>query len=121
MLNVLCPDFPADQIEQRPSPGRPFSEGIDAGAGKKAVVTDDDLHTVVQPIIEYKCSGVPGTNVASSSRSPFVKMESSAENDLLTVDCEAADIVNEIKDRSQDNEIMPPCKNVLNFLCCVDL
>lgn len=122
VLKVLCPDFPADQIEQRPSPGRPSNEGIDAGTGKKAVAIDDGLHTVVQPIIEYKCSGAPGTNVASSSKSAFVKMECSAENDLRTVDreadCAAACevIVNEIKDKSQDNEMMPPCKNVLPVL-----
>lgn len=109
-------------MEQNPSPGRPSNEGIDICTGKRTVVTEDNLHTVVEPIIEYKGSGAPETKLTSSSRSPLEKLESSAENDLRTVDCEAACaatcgvIVDEIKNKSQDNETVLLCDNVLPVL-----
>ncbi|XP_061354449.1 uncharacterized protein LOC133299062 isoform X2 [Gastrolobium bilobum] len=113
---------PKTSMEQNPSPRRRSNGGTDIGIGKRAFVTDDNLHTMVEPMIEYKGSGAPGTNLTSSSRSPLVKLEYSAENDLQTINCEAACaatsgvLVNEIKNKSQDNEMMQPCDKILPVL-----
>ncbi|XP_016202288.1 uncharacterized protein LOC107643214 isoform X2 [Arachis ipaensis] len=51
-----------------------------------------------------KGSGVPGTNIASSSRGPLEKLESTAENDLRTLSGAAA--CKGIKRKSPDAELM---------------
>ncbi|KAJ1384381.1 hypothetical protein SESBI_42640 [Sesbania bispinosa] len=118
----LQPDEPKPSMQQNPSPGGPSNRGINIGFGKKAVVTDDDLYTKVEPIIEYKGSVAPGTNLTSSSRSPLEKLESSAENDLRAVNCDATCaatsrvIVNEIKNKSMDNKMMLLCDTILPVL-----
>ncbi|CAL5208498.1 unnamed protein product [Lathyrus oleraceus] len=90
------------------------------GKGKKVVgIEDDDLHTVAEPIFECRGSGDLRTNLASSSRNPLGKLESSAENDLRIVDAEAACaatcgvIVKEIKNETRDNEMILLSEKVL--------
>ncbi|TKY71137.1 small subunit ribosomal protein S15e [Spatholobus suberectus] len=117
---LLQSDENKPSLDQNPCLGRHSDGGVDIGIEKKAVVTDDDLHTEVEPIIEYKGSGAPGTNLTSSSRNPLEKLESSAENDLRTFNCEAACAgtsgVNEIENKLQDNEMMLPCDKILSVL-----
>lgn len=109
-------------MEQNPSPRRCSNEGVDIDIREKAVVTDDALYATVEPIIECKGPGTPGTNLASSSRSPLEKLESIAENDLRTSNCEGACaptsgiLVNENKNQCQDNEMMLPCDKILPVL-----
>ncbi|XP_058778434.1 uncharacterized protein LOC131652558 isoform X2 [Vicia villosa] len=93
-------------------PDSKVGEENNIGKGKKVVEIEDDLHTVVEPIFEYRGSGDPRTNLASSSRNPLGEFESSAENDIRNVDAEAACaatcgvIVKEIKNETQDNEMV---------------
>ncbi|CAK8539199.1 unnamed protein product [Lathyrus sativus] len=95
-------------------PDSKVEEENNIGKGKKVIGIDDDddLRTVVEPIFEYRGSGDLRTNLASSSRNPLGKLESSAENDLKNVDAEAACaatcgvIVKEIKNETQDNEMI---------------
>ncbi|XP_027362266.1 uncharacterized protein LOC113869928 isoform X4 [Abrus precatorius] len=115
-------DEPKPSMDQNPSPGGQSDGGVNIGTGKKDVVTDDDLCTAVEPIKEFKGTSAPGTNLTSSSRTPLEKLESSAENDLRTFNCEAACAgtsgvnVNECENKFQDNEIMLPCDKILPVL-----
>ncbi|KAK7253143.1 hypothetical protein RIF29_37605 [Crotalaria pallida] len=105
-------------MEKNPSPKRCSIEGIDTSNGKKAAVIDYALHATGEPIIECKGSVAQGTNLASSSGSHLQKHESTAENDLRTSNVEATCaetegvLVNEIKNKSQDNEMMLPCDKI---------
>ncbi|XP_028190125.1 uncharacterized protein LOC114376283 isoform X4 [Glycine soja] len=118
---LLQSDENRPSMDQNPSPGRHSDGGVNIGLKKKAVVTDDDLHTAVKPIIEYKGSGAHGTNLASSSRNPLEKLEYSAENDLQTFNCEAGCAgtsevnVNESENKFQDNEMMLPCDSRIHM------
>ena len=99
-------------MERNPSPSRCSHGGTDIGVGKKTAVLDDALYATFEPGIEYNGSGAPGTNIAASSRGPLEKLESTAENDLRTFSgvaaCAATSgvLVNEIKRKSHDNEVM---------------
>ncbi|KAL2349452.1 hypothetical protein Fmac_003452 [Flemingia macrophylla] len=105
-------------MDQNPSRRRDADEGKNIGLGKKAIVNEDDLHTAIEPIIEYNGSGAPGTNLTFSSRSPVEKMDYSAENDLRTFNCEAACAgtsrvnVNE----TENNAMLQPCEKILSAL-----
>ncbi|XP_027914548.1 uncharacterized protein LOC114174017 isoform X2 [Vigna unguiculata] len=105
-------------MDQNPSPGRHSDGGVDIALGKKAVVTGN-LHTAVEPVVEFKGSDAPGTNLASSSRRPLQKLEFSAENDLRIDNFEAACAgtsginVHGIENKLQDNEMMLPCDKIL--------
>ncbi|KAH1267754.1 hypothetical protein GmHk_01G002897 [Glycine max] len=113
---LLQSDENKPSMDQNPSPGRHSDGSVNIGLEKKAVVTDDDLHTAVEPIIEYRGSGAHETNLASSSKNPLEKLEYSAENDLQTFNCEAACAgtsrvnVSETENKFQDTEMMLPCK-----------
>ncbi|KAK8471831.1 hypothetical protein PHAVU_002G042000 [Phaseolus vulgaris] len=116
---LLQSDEIKHNMDQNLSPGRHSEGGVDIGLGKKAVVTGN-LHTVVEPVVELKGSDAPGTNLASSSRRPLEKLESSAENDLQTVKFEAAcagtsgvNVSSKIENKFQDNEMMLPCDKIL--------
>ncbi|KAE9606476.1 hypothetical protein Lal_00013960 [Lupinus albus] len=106
-------------MEQNPSPKKCSNEGMDIGKGKKAVVIDDALYATFEPIIECKGSGAAETNLASTSRNPLEKLESTADNDLQTSNIEAVCaatsgiIVKEIRNKSQNNEMMLPCDKIL--------
>ncbi|XP_057450218.1 uncharacterized protein LOC130741356 isoform X3 [Lotus japonicus] len=108
---LLQSDEAKPTMERNPSPGRPSIGGVDIGTGKKAVV-EDDLHATVEPII-------PGANVTSSGKSPLEKSESSAENDIQPVNCNAACpatsgvIANEIKNKSHDKKMILLCDKIL--------
>ncbi|CAJ1926230.1 unnamed protein product [Sphenostylis stenocarpa] len=120
--NLLLQSDIKPNMVQNPSAGRHADGGVDIGLGKKAVVTDDDLHTAVEPIVEYKSSDAPGTNLASSGERPLEKLEYSAENNLRTVNFEAACAgisgvnVNEIENKFHDNEMMQTCDKILPVL-----
>ncbi|KAL5182119.1 hypothetical protein HKD37_01G002850 [Glycine soja] len=113
---LLQSDENKPSMDQNPSPGRHSDGSVNIGLEKKTVVTDDDLHTAVEPIIEYRGSGAHETNLASSSKNPLEKLEYSAENDLQTFNCEAACAgtsrvnVSETENKFQDTEMMLPCK-----------
>ncbi|XP_014520823.1 uncharacterized protein LOC106777661 isoform X8 [Vigna radiata var. radiata] len=115
---LLQSDETKPNMDQNPSSGRHSDGGVDVHLGKKAVVTGN-LHTAVEPVVEFKGSDAPGTNLASSSRRPLEKMEFSAENDLQTDNFEAACAgtsgvnVHEIENKLQDNEMMLPCDKIL--------
>lgn len=108
--------------ENKPSMDQNPFLGRDTGVEKKAVVNEDSLHTVFEPIIEYKGSRAPGDNLASSSRNPVEKLECSAENNLRFFNCEAACAgtsrvnVNETENKFQDNEMLQPCDKILPVL-----
>ncbi|XP_019422004.1 PREDICTED: uncharacterized protein LOC109331759 isoform X2 [Lupinus angustifolius] len=116
---VIQSDEHKHSMEQNPSPKKCSNEGMDIGKGKKAVVIDDDLYATFEPIIDCKGSGAAETNLASSSRNPLEKLESTAENDLQTSNIEAVCvatsgvIVNEIGNKSRNNEMMLPCDKIL--------
>ncbi|KAK7308010.1 hypothetical protein VNO77_41561 [Canavalia gladiata] len=113
---LLQSDEPKPAMDQNPSPGRQSDGGVDIG--KKVVVSDHDLYTAVEPIVEYKGPSVPGTNLASSSRSPLEKLESSAENDLRNFNFEAtcAGTSGANANEIENNEMMPPCDKMLPVL-----
>ncbi|KAL2669575.1 hypothetical protein AAZX31_01G220100 [Glycine max] len=119
---LLQSDENKPSMDQNPSPGRHSDGSVNIGLEKKAVVTDDDLHTAVEPIIEYRGSGAHETNLASSSKNPLEKLEYSAENDLQTFNCEAACAgtsrvnVSETENKFQDTEMMLPCDKILPVL-----
>jgi len=132
LCNVLFVNFPAGQadkgpldnvllqsdeiklnMDQNPSPGRHSDGGVDIDLGKKAVVTCN-LHTALEPVVEFKGSDAPGTNLASSSRRPLEKLECSAENDLRTACAGTSGVnVSKIENKFQDDEMMLPCDKIL--------
>ena len=91
---------------------------MDIGSGNQVVVTEDGLCTKVEHIIEYEGSGA----LTSSSRSLIEKLESTAENDLQTFNCEATcaaktaafvSMSNDDRNKSQGNGMTRPCdKNI---------
>ncbi|KAI4345755.1 hypothetical protein L6164_012852 [Bauhinia variegata] len=110
---------PKPSMEQNPLP-RFYScgGGGDVGSGHQALETDDIWCHKVEPVTECKGADAPGTTLASSSRSPFEILESTAENDLRTANCEAARGAlnrvqvskhNEHEDKSNENEMMLLC------------
>ncbi|XP_047181173.1 uncharacterized protein LOC124847670 isoform X1 [Vigna umbellata] len=115
---LLQSDEIKPNMDQNPSSGRHSDGVVDIHLGKKAVVTGN-LHTAVEPVVDFKGSDAPGTNLASSSRRPLEKMEFSAENDLRTDNFEAACAgtsgvnVHEVENKLQHNEMMLPCDKIL--------
>ncbi|CAL0332068.1 unnamed protein product [Lupinus luteus] len=109
---LLQSDEHKHSMEQNPSPKKCSNENMDIGKGKKAVVIDEALYAMFEhPLAE--------TNLASSSRNPLEKLESTAENDLQISNFEAVYvatsgvIVNEIENKSRNIEMMLPCDKIL--------
>ncbi|TKY51883.1 hypothetical protein E2542_SST23403 [Spatholobus suberectus] len=119
---LLQADEPKSSMEENPSPRKHCNGGIDTGVVNQVVEIEDGLYTRVDDIIEYKGSGALGTNLISSGISPPQKLESTAENDLQTFDCEATCAAtstvlvsksSENKNKSQVNEMMLLCSKNL--------
>ncbi|KAI4317961.1 hypothetical protein L6164_025781 [Bauhinia variegata] len=112
----LHPHGHKPSMEQNSQPKFYSFGGVDIVSGHQALETDDICWPKVEHIAEYKGAGAPETYLACSSRSPFEKPESTAENDLRTTNCEAArgaisevqvSNYNELENKSNDNEMMP--------------
>ncbi|XP_054820688.1 uncharacterized protein LOC129319616 [Prosopis cineraria] len=110
-------------MEQNPLPRDPASGGGDIGISNQEIETNDDLCAKDELVTEYKGTGA-GTNSTSSSRGALEKLESTAENDSRTFNCDAAcgasgnlaSNSREIDNKSQDNEMIPLCDTNLPIL-----
>ncbi|KAK7268788.1 hypothetical protein RIF29_21497 [Crotalaria pallida] len=108
-------------MEQNPSPVEHSNRGMDIDFGNQVVVTADNLCTGIEHISEYEGSDAP----KSSSRSPLEKLESSAENNLQTFNCESTCAAksgilvsksDENGNKAQGNEMMLLCDKNLPVL-----
>ncbi|KAJ1409422.1 hypothetical protein SESBI_22708 [Sesbania bispinosa] len=112
---LLQADEPKPSMEQTPSPRKHCNEGMDTGVGNQVVEIEDDSCTRVEHVTEYKGSAALGMNLISSGIGLSKKLESTAENDLQTFNCEATSAAtsvvlvsksNENKSKPQVNEMM---------------
>ncbi|CAJ1976479.1 unnamed protein product [Sphenostylis stenocarpa] len=113
---LLQADEPKCSLKENPS--RKHCNGrIETGVVNQVVEKEDGLYTRVEHVIVYNGSAALGTNLTPGIN-PSPKLESTAENDSQTVDCEAtcagtsavlASKSNENKIKSQVNEMMLLC------------
>ncbi|KAE9619179.1 hypothetical protein Lalb_Chr02g0150411 [Lupinus albus] len=101
-------DEPQPSMEQNPSPRK---HSNDSSFGKQVVATEDALYTEVEHINESDAPKFP-------RRSPLEKLESSAENNLHTFNCEATCAAKSGVIASQSNENKNKCQgNEMVLLC----
>ncbi|XP_027933906.1 uncharacterized protein LOC114189516 isoform X3 [Vigna unguiculata] len=103
---LLQTDEPKCGLEENPSM-KHCNGGTETGVLNKVVEIEDGLCTRVEHVIECNGSAAHGTSLISSGVNPLPKLESSAENDLQTFNCESKS--NENKNKSTGNEMMVLC------------
>ncbi|XP_068490845.1 uncharacterized protein [Phaseolus vulgaris] len=110
-------DEPECSLEENPS-RKHCNGGIETGVLNKVVEIEDGLYNRVVCVIENKGSAALETNLISSGVNPLPKLESTADNDLQTFNCESNCAVtgavlvsksNENKKKSPGNEMMLLC------------
>ncbi|KAI9119463.1 hypothetical protein K1719_009339 [Acacia pycnantha] len=118
-FDVLLPK--ADELksgpDMNPLPRDHATGGRDIGISNQEIEANNDLCAKDELVDEYRGTGAPGTNITSSSRGSLEKLESTAENDLRTSNCDAAcgasgALVSNsrgIDNKSQDNVMMLLC------------
>ncbi|XP_019427700.1 PREDICTED: uncharacterized protein LOC109335907 isoform X2 [Lupinus angustifolius] len=104
-------DEPQPSMELNPSPRKHSNGVMDSSFGKQVVVTEDSLYTEVEHINESDA-------LKSPRRSPLEKLESSAENNLQTFNCEATCAAKSGVLVSQSSENKNKCQgNEMVLLC----
>ncbi|KAK4258103.1 hypothetical protein QN277_007597 [Acacia crassicarpa] len=118
-FDVLLPK--ADELKSGPDmntlPRDHATGGRDIGISNQEIEANNELCAEDELVDEYNGTGAPRTNITSSSRGSLEKLESTAENDLRTSNCDAACVANGalvsnsrgIDNKSQDNVMMLLC------------